>query len=132
MNYPDVKKLYVKVGRRYKPYMPNVEVPNNQIYFIEDGEIVPYNSDTMDWFSYKGRPVEGVWYCRKNGHSWIGDFGMSDFRIRLEKYREVVLTAIETALKNCDNKYLSRNDIASEILNELSKFEELEDQSNKN
>lgn len=126
MSHPDIKQLYIKVGKRYQRYFPNVEIPNNQMYFIDNDEIVPYNSDTMDWFTYRGIPKEGVWYCRNNGYSWIGEFGMSSFRIKLEKYREIVLTAIETAFKNCDNKYLSRNDIASEILNELGKYVELE------
>ena len=116
------KKLYIKNGKRYKEYTKHRDIPNNQVYYMEGDEFVPYNSDTMDWFNYKGRPKCGIWKVYDNGHTWIGDYDMTDFRIELEKYRDMMLDALDIALKNCDNKFVSRNDIISEIFNQLDKL----------
>ena len=125
------KKLYIKNGKRYKEYIKHKEIPHNQLYYIDGGEFVPYNSDTMDWYSYKGRPSDGVWKVYPSGATRIGDYDITDFRIELEKYRDMMLEAIDTALKNCDNKYVSRNDIVSEIFDQLDKLKQKQEKDGK-
>lgn len=121
------KQLYYKKGRRYYEYIKNKDIPNNQLYYIDssDGELIPYNSDTMEWFNYNGIPKAGIWKVHDSGYSWIGDYDITDFRIELEKYRDIMLTAVDNALKACDNKFVSQNDIVSEILNQLDKLNQL-------
>jgi hypothetical protein len=114
------KKLYYKEGRRYKEYIKHIEIPSRQLYFLDGEEFVPYDTMTMDWFSYKGRPKNGVWKVYDSGCTWIGDYDITDTRIELEKYKELIVDAVNEGFAKCAGQYVSYNDIANEILNRLS------------
>lgn len=119
------KQLYYKQGKRYYPYSKIKDTPG-QFFFLEkweDGteEYIPLNKDTMDWLTWRGRPKEGIWKIERNSHYYIGDYNISTFRIQIEKYRDQLINAIDQAMKNVDGKYISRNELVTEILNEFDK-----------
>lgn len=116
------KKLYYKQGRRYKEYTKHRSIPENQLYFLDGDEFVPYNTDSMSWYDYKGSPALGLWKVYPSGATRIGDYDMTDFRIELEKYHDIIVDAIDKALKACDGKWVSHSDIAREILNQIDKL----------
>ena len=116
------KQLYYKVGRRYHEYIKHQDIPNNQLYFYDGDELVPYNSDTMSWYSYTGRVANGIWKVYDSGATRIGDYDMTAFRIELEKYHDLMVKAVDLGLKACEDKYVSISDIAREILNQVDKL----------
>ena len=118
-----IKILYYKKGRRYYEYIKNKEIPNNQLYYIDNGEFVPYDAMTMDWYTYRGRLKNGIWKVCNNGSTYIGDYGMGEFRIKFEKYRDLLVKCIVQALENSEGKYMNAHGITTEIMNELSKYE---------
>jgi hypothetical protein len=118
------KKLYYKKGRRYKEYARHREIPQHQLYFLDNGEFVPYDTLTMDWYNAFSKPANGIWKVFPSGATKIAEYEITDFRIELEKYRDMMLTAMEIAFKNSENKYISRNDVVSEIFDQLDKLKQ--------
>lgn len=116
------KQLYYKKGRRYIEYTKHRDIPNNQLYFYDGDELVPYNEETMSWYSYKGSPSLGLWKVYPSGCTRIGEYDMTDFRIELDKYHDLMVKAVSDGLKECDGKWVSHSDIAREILNQIDKL----------